>query len=146
MTPELDNREDVLWLAGLLEGEGTFDLHRGKYPRVRVAMTDRDVVGRAATLLGANVRLSMKPAPYKATWHAEVSGEKAAEVMLAVLPFMGSRRSGKIAEVLGAASLGTTATPKRQKVQSLPGPKIVRPPAMRKALPARAPADPWAVA
>lgn len=132
MSPELDDREDVIWLAGLLEGEGTFDLHRGKYPRVRVGMTDRDVVGRAATLLGANVRLSMKPSPYKATWHAEVSGEKATAVMLAVLPFMGSRRSGRIAEVLGGAALGVTVTPKRVKVASLPGPKIVRPPAMRK--------------
>lgn len=134
MTPELESREDVVWLAGLLEGEGTFDLHRGKYPRVRVGMTDRDVVGRAATLLGANVRLSMKPMPYQATWHAEVSGEKAVEVMLAVLPFMGARRSGKIAAVLGEAALGRTVTPKRATVSSLPGPKIVRPPAMRKAL------------
>ena len=149
MTPELSNRDDVIWLSGLLEGEGTFDLHRGKYPRVRVAMTDRDVVGRAATLLGANVRLSMKPAPHKATWHAEVSGEKAAEVMRAVLPFMGARRSGRIAGVLGAATLGSVETPKRQTVKSLPGPKMVRPPALRKAPPAEPEAakpfsDPWA--
>ncbi len=49
--PEI-SREDAIWLAGLLEGEGTFDLHRKKYPRVRVGMSDRDVVGRAATLTG----------------------------------------------------------------------------------------------
>lgn len=131
LTPELDNPGDVLWLAGLLEGEGTFDLHRGKYPRVRVAMTDRDVVGRAATLIGSRVRLSMKPAPYQATWHAEVSGEKASAVMKAVLPFMGSRRSGKIASIIGEAELGKTVTPKRATVASLPGPAIVRPPALR---------------
>lgn len=129
--PELGNRYDVVWLAGLLEGEGTFDLHRGKYPRVRVAMTDRDVVGRAATLLGARVRLSLKPSPYKSTWHAEVSGAKAVAVMEAVLPFMGSRRSGKIAEILGASYLGSTVTPKRNFVASKPGPQIVRPPALR---------------
>lgn len=128
---DLDDREDVIWLAGLLEGEGTFDLHRGKYARVRVAMTDRDVVGRAATLLGARVRLSLKPAPYQATWHAEVSGEKAVEVMQAVLPFMGSRRSGKIASILGAAALGQTVTPRRETVTSKPGPQMVRPPALR---------------
>lgn len=50
------NHDDTIWLAGLLEGEGTFDLHRGKYPRVRVGMTDRDVVGRAATLMDTRVR------------------------------------------------------------------------------------------
>ena len=131
LQPDLANRENVIWLAGLLEGEGTFDLHRGKYPRVRVAMTDRDVVGRAATLIGSRVRLSLKPAPYKASWHAEVTGQKAVAVMEAVLPFMGARRSAKIAAILGAAELGVTTTPKRQTVASAPGPKVVRPPALR---------------
>lgn len=131
LQPELADKFDVVWLAGLLEGEGTFDLHRGKYPRVRLAMTDRDIVGRAATLMGCRVRLSMKPAPYAATWHAEIQGAKASEVMRAVLPYMGSRRSGKIAAILGTAELGTTQTPKRPTVKSLPGPEIVRPPALR---------------
>lgn len=131
LKPELDDQRDVLWLAGLLEGEGTFDLHRGKYARVRLAMTDRDIVGRAATLVGSRVRLSLKPAPYKASWHAEVTGTKAVEVMTAVLPFMGARRSAKIAAILGASALGATVTPKRQTVASAPGPKVVRPPALR---------------
>ena len=51
--------------------------------------------------------------------------------MEAVLPFMGARRSAKIAAILGAAELGVTATPKRQTVASAPGPKVVRPPALR---------------
>lgn len=144
LRPELDNRLDVVWLAGLLEGEGTFDLHRGKYPRVRVGMTDRDVVGRAATLIGSRVRLSLKPAPYKASWHAEVTGTKAAEVMRAVLPFMGARRSGKIAEILGAADLGRVCTPVRQTVASKPGPRVVRPPALRGRTATPEPSDPWA--
>lgn len=117
------SRDDLLWLAGLLEGEGTFDLHRGKYPRVRVGMSDRDVVGRAATLLGARVRLSLKPAPNSAMWHAEISGTKAVAIMREILPHMGSRRSGKIATVLGHASLGPTSS-------GAPGPKITRPPAL----------------
>lgn len=100
----LGSRDDVIWLAGLLEGEGAFDLHRGKYPRVRLAMTDRDVVGRAATLMGCSIRLSLRPAPYQPIWHAEVSGQKAVTVMRAILPFMGARRSGRIASVLGHAS------------------------------------------
>jgi hypothetical protein len=140
-------RDDLLWLAGLLEGEGSFDAQRGKYPRVRVGMTDRDVVGRAATLIGSRVRLSLKPAPYQATWHAEVTGSKAAEVMRAVLPFMGSRRSAKIASILGAADLGTVGTPVRQTVASKPGPRVVRPPALRSRSSAPEPttsSDPWA--
>ncbi|MFG3715820.1 hypothetical protein [Micromonospora sp. NPDC047730] len=96
-------REDVIWLAGLLEGEGAFDLQRGRYPRVRVAMKDRDVVGRAATLMGCSVRLSLRPPPQAAMWHAEIQGPAAEAVMRAVLPIMGARRSAKIAEVLGHA-------------------------------------------
>lgn len=119
--PEI-SREDAIWLAGLAEGEATFDLHRKKYPRVRIGMTDRDVVGRAATLMGAQVRLSLKPAPNAAMWHAEVSGSKAVAVMEALLPHMGSRRSGKIATVLGHAKLAAGSN-------GVPGPKISRPPA-----------------
>lgn len=120
---EAQVREDRIWLAGLLEGEGCFDLHRGKYPRIRLAMTDRDVVGRAATLLGAKVRLSLRQAPNAATWHAEVSGKKAARAMAEILPYMGARRSGKIATILGHASLA-------EGVSGGPGPRIVRPPAL----------------
>lgn len=92
-----------MWLAGLLEGEGAFDLHRGRYPRVRLAMTDRDVVGRAATLFGVSVRMSMRPAPQSAMWHAEASGPKAEAIMRAILPHMGARRSGRIAVILAHA-------------------------------------------
>ena len=120
------SRDDLLWLAGLLEGEGSFDLHRGRYPRVRLGMTDRDVVGRAATLIGGRVRLSLKPVPAQATWHVEVSGTKAVEVMRAILPHMGARRSAKIATVLGHASFPVDAP----KSASMPGPRIVRPPAL----------------
>lgn len=98
MTPE-----DTIWLAGLLEGEGAFDLHRGAYPRVRVAMTDRDVVGRAATLFGVSVRSSLPQAPAKAMWHAEAQGPKAEAIMRAILPHMGARRSSAIATVLAHA-------------------------------------------
>lgn len=114
------SREDALWLAGLLEGEGTFDLHRKKYPRVRVGMSDRDVVGRAATLMGAQVRLSLKPYPNSAMFHAEISGTKAVVIMEEVLPHMGARRSAKIATVLGWARLSANAS-------GAPGPKISRP-------------------
>lgn len=120
--PHLSERDDVIWLAGLLEGEGSFDLHRGKYPRVRVGMTDRDVIGRAATLIGSGVRLSLKREPYAATWHAEVSGPKAVAVMRAILPHMGARRSGRIAQILGHAEVRASL--------SAPGPKPTRPPGL----------------
>lgn len=118
-SPRLSNRDDVIWLAGLAEGEATFDLHRGKYPRMRIGMTDRDVVGRAATLMGARVNLRLHPRPNQATWHAEVSGAKAVLVMQALLPHMGSRRSGAIASALGWAG-AITNKPKPQRPPGLP--------------------------
>lgn len=117
--PRLSSRDDVLWLAGLLEGEGTFDIHRGKYPRVRVGMVDRDIVGRAATLMGARVNLRLHGRPAQATWHAEVSGAKAVAVMRAVLPHMGSRRSGAIATALGWTG-ATSDKPKPKRPPGLP--------------------------
>jgi hypothetical protein len=48
---------DVIWLAGLLEGEGCFNIRPDKNNQVRVSieMTDRDIIERAAKLFGSNV-------------------------------------------------------------------------------------------
>lgn len=116
------DRDDLLWLAGLLEGEGSFDAHRGRYARVRLGMTDRDVVGRAATLMDATIRLTLKEAPASPTWHTELSGPRAEAIMTAILPHMGTRRSQRIAEVLSAV-----AYYRGHERQSLPGPAVTRP-------------------
>lgn len=113
------DREAVIWLAGLLEGEGAFDAHRGRYPRIRLQMTDRDIVDRAAALMGTTVRLSLKQAPASSTWNAELSGDRAAAIMAELLPFMGSRRSQRIADVLS-----TSAYYKGHDRPSLPGPSV----------------------
>lgn len=126
-------RDDLLWLSGLLEGEGTFDAHRGKYPRIRLAMTDRDIVGRAASLMDSTIRLSLHQAPNKPTWHTEISGDRAAAIMAAILPFMGARRSQRIAEVLAIAKL----RPLGADVRVTPGPKVTRPAGIPKPLTAR---------
>lgn len=116
------DHDDLVWLAGLLEGEGTFDLHKGRYPRVRVAMSDRDVVGRAASLMGASIRMSIGT-HHKAMYHSEISGARATAIMTALLPYMGARRSSKIGEVLGGAVAATGVVP-----HHFPGPALIRPP------------------
>lgn len=124
MSTHAMNREDLVWLAGLLEGEGTFDRQKGKYPRIRVGMTDRDVVGRAATLMGCSVRLSLRQYPYTPMWHAEIQGERAAVLMEMLLPLMGTRRSATIAAILGNWRLAKTDK------AVVPGPAISRPPGL----------------
>lgn len=92
------HREDAAWLAGLLDGEGCFDSPRGR-PRVRVVMSDFDVVLRAADLMSGTTSTQERP-ERKPMMCAQVSGEHAIEIMRAVLPWLGSRRSAKVTEIV----------------------------------------------
>src|SRR5690242_18360085 len=93
---------EIAWLAGLLEGEGCFTLANKKtgQPAVTINMTDRDVIERAAALMGAkNVLIKKREKPHwKTAFVAQIRGYKAEKVMSIVLPHMGARRSSKIIE------------------------------------------------
>jgi hypothetical protein len=104
---------ELMWVAGLLEGEGCFRLHRDvqrwngrKYvylrPRVVCAMTDKDVIERlkATTQMG-RISLGRKTAPgYKTYWAWTVSRDgDALQLMRSVYPQMGERRRSKIEEI-----------------------------------------------
>lgn len=98
---------DLSWLAGLLEGEGSFMMSRnhvgGKvylYPKIVVSMTDEDVIARVSSLFGTSVYVIPKVDDRLQQWRAQSSGAKAAELMNRLLPHMGERRSNKIKEIL----------------------------------------------
>lgn len=105
---------DLAWLAGILEGEGCFQLHKntgGRHPvaRLQLKMTDRDIVERAARIMCSegkfrkvNREKDYKP-HYKDQYLCAIYGQTAKDVMRAVLPFMGARRYAKIKEVLECA-------------------------------------------
>ena len=105
---------EIVWLAGLLEGEGYFCLDRhqrggGRHrPSVEVGieMSDEDVVRRAALTMNSNVRYR-KPRKlnHKPTWVATARGQKAVDVMTLVHEHMGERRSARIAELLSMENL-----------------------------------------
>lgn len=105
MTPR-----DIEWLAGLLEGEGCFGFYylkrnqngTGYYcPQIRLSMTDRDVVGRAAKLMGTRVYLREgTPKGNKPVWTTRAAGAKAAGWMMTLYMLLGERRRTKIQEVL----------------------------------------------
>src|ERR1051326_8477070 len=91
----------LAWLAGLLEGEGYFHVvtsttngKKYRYPKIAVGMTDRDVIERAAVLLGGNQVIPLSPSKpgYKPKFLAVVSGWAAAELMRQMRPWVGSRR------------------------------------------------------
>ena len=92
--------EDLHWLVGLLEGEGCFTLDRYS-PVIKLLMTDKDVVERAAALLG-NTKVSerKRPAGRKTAYATQVFGSPAIELMKIMQPLMGLRRKQRIEEVL----------------------------------------------
>jgi len=97
----IQDRDDLIWLAGLMEGEGWFGARPSGLPRLSIEATDRDVVGRAAMLMDGKVRARLQRNPKaRPTYVCEISGESAVEVMQALLPHMGARRSSKIMEIL----------------------------------------------
>lgn len=100
--------DELMWLSGLLEGEGYFGLTgaRGtdkRYPVISVSMTDKDVIERAAAALGTPVNGPYQPStrpnarPY---WTAKVTGRKAWHLLLELRPHMGLRRRTKIQNVM----------------------------------------------
>ena len=90
------------WLAGLLEGEGSFLRHRGGHdgqrcPAIRVQMTDRDVVERIAAMWGVSVvALGKRFDHHKPVFCVKTSGYRGADWMRRLRPLMGERRKGQI--------------------------------------------------
>src|SRR3990167_7223191 len=103
------SKSDLCWLAGLLEGEGSFRIATFrntkygiyKYPQIRCAMTDEDVVMRChqVTSFGTVTGPHSPPsrAGRKPTWIWSVDKTKQViELMNHLLPYMGTRRAEQI--------------------------------------------------
>lgn len=102
---------DIAWMAGLLEGEGSFCVGKRKvkdkeYKRVLISlvMTDRDVVQKAANLFECNVGPPTQPKypGSKLIHRLSVCGQRAIEWMMTVYPLMGERRQMQIEKCIEA--------------------------------------------
>ena len=93
--------QELSWVAGLLEGEGSFH-HKGKCVIVQLSMTDRDVVAKAAQLIGSKAVGYKRPSRPcgKPMFYCYLGGDRADVLMQQLLPFMGERRSMRIRELL----------------------------------------------
>src|SRR5688500_6318385 len=90
--------QDLYWLIGLLEGEGTFLAARSRrgMPVVRVEMTDKDVVTRVGALLKrAVIPLRARKAHYKPPYVTCIKGAPAIALMRTILPQMGAVRQAQ---------------------------------------------------
>ena len=103
----------IHWIAGLLEGEGTFNYTTvgtdGKRGSIRVALstTDKDILLRFANLLGFGSVCTIQPYKsesgyrgYRLQYRWDASGVRAAGLMMTIYSLMGERRKERIRELL----------------------------------------------
>lgn len=97
----------IAWLAGLLEGEGSFKKPAPSAPHlpiVTVQMTDEDVIARAARLVGVGYCSVIPKNPrHQPTFVMSAKETRARDLMLALRPLMGQRRRGQIDQAVAAS-------------------------------------------
>ena len=97
------NSSDLHWLAGWMEGEGSFTVKKtNKSIRLCGVSTDRDSIARVSGVLGTKLY-----GPYnkavpgrKRYWSVAVHGGKAAAWMMTLYSLMGKRRQQAIKKAL----------------------------------------------
>ena len=100
-----------MWLAGYLEGEGSFCCITSNgylYLQISVSSNDQDIAEKAAKILEARCHGpyqrgpgALGTSPY---WQVSLTGARAADVMNILIPFMGKRRLGQIKKALSSWS------------------------------------------
>jgi hypothetical protein len=89
----------VAWLAGLMEGEGSFWSQDGT-PHLSLGMNDQDVVGRAADLMGVSYHAFLLPSG-KTRYQFMIKGRtRAGRIMGTLHALMGERRQVQIEKAL----------------------------------------------
>jgi len=92
---------DIAWTTGLLEGEGTFGMS-GRSITISVRMTDRDIIERAAEMLGGYSWGPQAPRMphHKPQWRAQIKGPRAAAWMMTMYALLGVRRRSQVRRAL----------------------------------------------
>jgi len=98
------SKKNKYWLAGILEGEGTFmkgPPSDSRAPVVQVSMTDEDVMRRIATLLGyVCLNPPLRNLAWKPIYIVRLRGKRAVALMQLLKPLMGKRRQEQIRRAL----------------------------------------------
>lgn len=91
---------DIYWLAGYLEGEGSFG-YKDWSPRITFQTTDFDVAHHAGLLLGRGPRGPLQRSPSrKPIWYTAAYGQRAASWMMTLYALLGVRRQASIRNAL----------------------------------------------
>lgn len=98
---------ELAWLAGLLEGEGSFckaPPSESNRPRISLQMTDKDVVEKVAKMFGVAYMYPRRHVgtTWKQCFQVVLRGKRAIELMKHLYPYMGERRKSRIDEVIAS--------------------------------------------
>lgn len=105
------------WLAGYMEGEGSFSVHTDArphrtyyYPILQVNSTDKDVIERVRmlwrTYIQAEIRIGSYQPAYpgsKINYHISIKGTRAQPIMNSLYPLLFARRQAQICTMLATA-------------------------------------------
>lgn len=102
------NAIEIAWLAGLLEGDGTFQMHnngsktkRNTCPLIGLAMLDLDIVEKVSKIFQCNIGKYLTPKKDKHIYFARTARRSTVEpLILALYPYMGNRRKEQINKML----------------------------------------------
>lgn len=102
---------EIAWVAGLLEGEGSFlraSPSQPGHPRVTVQMTDEDVIRRIREVVGHGCVVptsDTRNPDWQPAFRWTVKGTPAVELMEKVRPWMYSRRREQLDAALASYSV-----------------------------------------
>ena len=96
--------KEKYWLAGLLEGEGSFIKGLPSSPSqssITLHMTDEDIIARVAEIFDVSYFFVPRQKPHhKDSYRLHKRGTGAIEIMKELLPLMGKRRQKQINEAI----------------------------------------------
>jgi hypothetical protein len=87
----------IAWIAGILEGEGSFIIRPNGGILICCTMTDFDVLERIQKSVGGSIYTHRRKQKeyHKSSWTWNIYGEKAYTLTKQILPYLLSRRSEK---------------------------------------------------
>lgn len=91
------DKEQIAWLAGIYEGEGTCSITNGRAIRVEIVMTDQDIVERVQSITGfGTVRtVAQRAENHKQAYRWSIGSAEAVAFLEAIMPWLGNRRAAR---------------------------------------------------
>ncbi len=92
--------EELAWMAGLLEGEGTLTITGQWVVSITIANTERELLEPFKERFGGAIYSTQSPAMVYGCLRYQITGKLAKELVQVLLPFMRSQRKRRLAELL----------------------------------------------